>query len=309
MESIKVFAPGSVSNVGCGFDIFGYAIEDLGDIITVTKRQDEQIIIKEIIGSSLPLDPNNNIATVAMKALLEDVGIKQGLDITIEKLIPPGSGLGSSACSANAGVFAVNELFNMGKSKTELIPFAMQGELVASEKAHADNIAPSMLGGFQVVRSYDPNLDVFQIPTPKDLITLIIFPKVEIKTSEARKLLGDSLSLDQARTQWGNVSGLTTGLLTSNWDLIGRSLQDVFAEPIRKKLIPHYEQSKDICLKNGAIGYSISGSGPAMFALYKSPEDAKKPLDEIKKLYEDAGIPCMFHISAINNEGTKVLRR
>lgn len=307
MDRVQVFSPGSVANVGCGFDTFGFAIDQLGDILTLEKRSDQQLVIKEIKGAVLPLEPDKNIATVAIASLLKAENSDQGFDIIIEKLIPPGSGLGSSACSANAAVFAVNELMGFRKSKIELIPFALKGEMIASQNAHADNIAPSMLGGFRAVRSYVPYLDIFQIHCPEELTCLLVFPQVEIKTSEARKLISESLSIDQARQQWGNVAGLTTGLLTSNWDLIARSMEDVVAEPYRQKLIPHYEKVKSICLESGAVGMSISGSGPAMFAFYTDEKQAEQPIRDLERLYTDTGIACHFHITKINNEGTRVL--
>jgi homoserine kinase len=306
-DSVTVFSPGSVSNVGCGFDIFGYAINDWGDKLKIQKRADNQLVIQEIKGASLSYTNDENIVTVAIRALMEEFTIETGLDIWIEKLIPPGSGLGSSACSANAAVVAFNDLFSLGKTKKELIPFAMKGELVASEKAHADNIAPSMLGGFQVVRSYDPELDIFNIPFPEELITLVIFPQVTIKTSESRKILSPVIPFNDARQQWGNVSGLTTGLITKNWELISKSLDDNYAVPLRKAFIPKYDEAKELCLENNALGFSISGSGPAMFALFRSIDEARKPIIDLSSLYRNEGIELRTLVTSINTEGTKVI--
>lgn len=305
---IKVFSPCSVANVGCGFDTFGFAIEEWGDIVSLKKRSDNSLVIQEVKGASLPLEPKENIVTVAIQSLLDELKIKVGLDIFIEKLVSPGSGLGSSACSANAAVFALNKLLNLGKTKNELIPYAMKGEFVASKSIHADNIAPSMLGGFQIVRSYEPTLDIFNIKCPENLFILIIFPQVVIKTSESRKLLSNNLSLKQARNQFGNVAGLTAGLITENWDLIQKSTVDFIAEPLRKSLIPNYDEVKNICFENGSVGFNISGSGPTMFAFYPSKEKAEKTIPFIKKIYLDEQIDCLFHVSKINLEGTIILK-
>jgi len=309
MDTIQVFSPGSVANVGCGFDTFGFAIENYGDKLTLSKRNDDQLVIKTIKGADLPMDPENNIATVAINSLLKAAKVDQGFDLVIEKMIAPGSGLGSSACSANAAVFAVNEVLELGYSKMELIPYAMDGEYIASKNYHADNIAPSMLGGFSSIRTYEPELDLFQIDTPEELTVLLIFPQVEIKTSEARKLIKDTLSLKDARQQLGNVAGLTIGLTTSNWSLIGKSLEDKIAEPYRKNLIPYYEEAKSLCMRSGALGFSISGSGPTMFSMFKKEEEISDELiKSLKELYQHDNIETHIFISKINNIGTTVIQ-
>ncbi|MEM9339970.1 MAG: homoserine kinase, partial [Bacteroidota bacterium] len=254
MESIRVFAPASVANVSCGYDIFGFAIHEKGDEITLKKRADHKLHIESIEGADLPTRPDKNVATVAIASLLNHLGSNQGFDVHIKKIIPPSSGLGSSACSASGAVFAASELMQTGLSKHELVPYAMDGEIVASQKAHADNIAPAMLGGFTVVRSCEPEVDIFQIDYPEDLHALIIFPQIEIKTSEAKQILGNTVDLGKAREQWGNVAGLVTGLMRKDWDLIQRSMVDVVAEPLRKKLIPHYDLVQEIVLASGAVG-------------------------------------------------------
>ena len=307
MKKIRSFAPCSVSNVACGFDTFGYAIEKWGDIVTLTKRNDNQLIIKEIKGANLSLDPLKNVATVAIQSLLEESNIKVGFDISIEKIIPPSSGLGSSACSANASVFAANELLDLKKSKKELLSSAMKGEFIASGSIHADNIAPSLLGGFKAIRSYEPELDIFNIDFPDNLFTLIIFPQIKINTLESRKKLGSHLDLKQAREQWGNVAGLTTGLITKDWQLIKKSLVDVFAEPKRKSSIPHYENVKQTCLEKGAVGVNISGSGPTIFAFFQSKEEAEICISPIEKIYQSNKINCLFLVSSVNMEGTKII--
>lgn len=307
MDKIKVFAPATVANVSCGYDIFGFAIHGLGDEITLSKRADSQLVIQQMEGTDLPTDPKQNVATVAIASFLKHIKSDQGFDISIKKSIAPGSGLGSSASSASGAVFAASELLQTGLNKRELLPFAMDGEFIASKCYHADNIAPSMLGGFNVVRSVEPEIDVFTIDYPDDLHVLIIFPQVTVKTSESKSLLGDTVSLPKARIQWGNIAGVVAGMMKKDWDLIERSMVDVVAEPLRKKLIPEYDRVKELVMKSGAVAFNISGSGPSMFGIFRSKEKAVQSIPEIKKIYQEHSIDCFFHDSKINNEGAEVL--
>ncbi len=308
MESVKVFSPASVANVGCGYDIFGFALEHIGDEILLTKRADSELRIINIEGANLPMAPEKNVATVAIQSLLKAVNSNQGFDISIKKNVNPGSGLGSSASSAAGAVFAANALLKNPLDKHQLINHAMQGEAIASSQPHADNVAPAMLGGFTVVRSCTAEkADVFQIPYPDQLRVLTIFPQVEVKTAEAKQLLGDTVSLANARTQWGNVAGMVAGLANGDWELIGKSLHDVIAEPLRKKLIPAYDQIRDLVLASGAIGFNISGSGPTMFAFYNGEWDLTSLSAQIKAVYEEMSIEVFVQHNRINPTGTQIV--
>ena len=307
MESIRIFSPASVANVGCGYDIFGFALESIGDGITLTKRNDNKLVIKKVLGAELPLSPEKNVASVAISSLLNALNSSQGFDIEITKNIRPGSGLGSSASSASGAVFAANELLGSPLTKKELIAYAMEGEIVASLKAHADNVAPAMLGGFTVVRCCEPSVDVFNLDYPEELKVLIIFPNILIKTSEAKKMLGDVVRLEKAREQWGNVAGLVTGMMRKDWDLIKNSLKDVVAEPIRKTLIPHYADVKKIVMGHGALGFNISGSGPSMFGLFKEDKGVHSVVPKIKQIYDRLSIDSFYHVSGINPKGTHIV--
>ncbi len=307
MESIKVFSPASVANVACGYDIFGFALEEIGDEITLTKRNDSKLVITKVTGAELPTSPEKNVATVAISSLLERLHSTQGFDIQIHKNVNPGSGLGSSASSAAGAAFAANCLLGNPLSKSALILNAMDGETVASQTAHADNVSPAMLGGFTVVRSCEPEVDVFQLDYPEDLVILIVFPQVQVKTAEAKRMLGDTISLSKAREQWGNVAGLAAGLMKTDWGLIQRSLQDVVAEPVRKSLIPHYENVKEIVMNSGALGFNISGSGPSMFSFFRSESQARAGIEEIREIYSRLSIEAFFHISKINPKGTHTI--
>jgi len=307
LDTVKVFAPATVANVGCGYDVLGFALEGYGDELTLTRRADDQLVIKAITGASgIPLDPATNVATVSIRALLQELGVSAGFEMTIHKNISPGSGLGSSASSSAAAVFAANELLGRPFTRQQLVPFAMKGEEAASAKPHADNVTPSLLGGFTIVRSYDP-LDVFAIPFPSGLQAVIIFPQVEVKTSDAKKILKKQINLSDAVTQWGNVAGLISGLFLSDFDLIGRSLQDVIIEPVRSILIPSYDEAKQLALALGALGYTISGSGPSMFALTQHASVAVAIRDQVSAFYRSRDIEVISFISSINANGTVVI--
>jgi homoserine kinase len=310
MKSIKVFAPATVANVACGFDIMGFAVDNPGDEVVLHKSDKPGVRITAITGDEgrLPLDPDRNTATVSIKALLQHLGVEQGFDLELNKRMPLGSGLGSSAASAAAGVFAANQLLGAPLSTQELLPFAMEGERQACGSAHADNVAPALLGGFVVIRSYDP-LDVGKIPTPEKLYCTIVHPDIEVNTKDARHILKNQITLRSAVVQWGNVAGLVAGLLQSDYGLIGRSLQDVIIEPIRGLLIPGFHEVKEAAARAGALGSSISGSGPSIFALSPDRETAEAVGKAITSVFQRIGISGETYVSKINQSGPTVLAR
>lgn len=302
MKSIRVFCPGTIANVSCGFDVLGLSLAGVGDYMTVTQTTIKGITISEILGQDLPMETTQNVAGVAGLALLEALGSDAGFDIKIDKRIKAGSGIGSSAASSAGAVWAINYLLGNPFTTKELIPFAMEGERLASGVAHADNVAPALLGGFSLVRSTDP-LDVISLPSPSELYATVIHPQIEIKTADSRRILKSNLSLKDAITQWGNVGGLVAGLYREDYELIGRSLQDVVIEPVRSILIPGFNEIKVAALNAGALGGGISGSGPSVFALSKGKDKALKVADAIRLAYEPFGISFDIHISNINEKG------
>lgn len=306
MEEIKVFCPATVANISCGFDVLGLCLESIGDEMIVRKIKEKEIRIKNITGQKLPLDPKKNVAGVAAMSISNQLQIPHGFEIEIHKKIKPGSGIGSSAASASGVVYAINELTSGSLSETELVYHAMQGEVVASGEAHADNVAPAICGGFTLIRGYNP-LDIVKIPAPEELIVVILHPQIEIKTAEARALLAKEMSLKSAITQWGNLGGLVSGLFLNDYELISRSLIDKVAEPVRKKLIPEFDKVKQTALQAGALGSGISGSGPSVFTLCKGMESAKKVEKELKAVYQKTNIPFETHISGINITGAITL--
>lgn len=309
MDYIKAFAPATVANVACGFDIFGFAVDDPGDIVEIKRVDTPGIVITEITGDEgrLPRDPNKNTVTAVMYHLLAKLGIQDfGAEVKLHKHLPLGSGMGSSAASSVAGVFALNKMLGEPLKKEELLPFAMQGELVACGAAHADNVGPALLGGFLAIRSYKP-LDVFNVPLPDDLYCTLVHPDVEVNTKDARQILRNEVSLTNAISQMGNVAGLVCGLMTSNYDLISRSMVDVIIEPVRAILIPSFNEVKHAAMESGALGCSISGSGPSIFALSRGKETAEKVGASMMETFASVEIESTVHVSKINTEGPKVL--
>ena len=304
-EKIQVFAPASIANVSCGFDVFGFAIEELGDFVDARFNNEGKIIIESIEGAEgLPLEPELNVTAIAAQALLDEVGEKRGITFNIRKTVIPGSGLGSSASGAVAGAFAANELVGKPFSKQELVRFAGVGEQVASNQLHHDNVAPSMLGGFSVVRSNEP-LDVLSIDYPEDIRVVVAHPQIEVKTKQAKRMLGRTMSISNAVIQFGNVAGLVLGMTSKNYDLIGRSMVDMLAEPVRSRLIPLYDEAKQTSLEAGAIGTNIAGSGPAIFSFCKGDKSAKAVLEAFKKVYAKSNLSVNYFTSKINPEGAK----
>lgn len=311
MEYIKVFAPATVANVACGFDIFGFAVDNPGDVVEIRRKSEPGIQIEAIYGDEgkLPTDPKKNAVTVVMLHLLQHLGIEDfGASVILHKNMALGSGMGSSAASAVAGVVALNEMLGCPLSRKELLPFAMQGELIAAGAAHADNVGPSLLGGFLVIRSYNP-LDVFNIPVPKELFCTLVHPDVEVNTKDARLILRNEVSLKNAITQMGNVAGLVSGLMTADYGLISRSMVDVIIEPVRAILIPEFDEVKQAAMENGALGCSISGAGPSMFALSQEKETAEQIGEAMKSTFATASISSTIYVSGINLEGPRILEK
>ncbi len=307
MNLIKIFSPATIANISCGFDVLGLCLDSIGDKMIIRKTKKKGVIISKIVGQILPLETNKNVAGVAALALLKKVDIGFGFDIEIHKNIKPGSGIGSSAASAAGAVFGINKLLGAPFSLQELIPFAMEGEKLASGTAHADNVAPALLGGFTLIRSYNP-LDVIKIESPNELYATVIHPQIEIKTADARAVIKQKISLQKTIIQTGNLGGLICGLFTNDYNLIGRSLHDEIVEPYRSLLIPKFDNLKKESLKAGALGSGISGSGPSVFALCKGKKIAKIVGKVMAKTYEKTGIDFDIHISKINTKGIKIIQ-
>jgi homoserine kinase len=306
MKEIKLFCPATIANLSCGFDVLGLCLATAGDEMIVRTSAEKGVRITKIVGADLPLETEKNVAGVAALALLEVFETELGFEIEIYKNIKAGSGIGSSAASSAGAVFGINELLGRPFSRKELVQFAMQGEKLASGNAHADNVAPCLLGGFTLVRSSNP-LDIIKIDSPTELYATVVHPQIELKTSDARSVLKQTVSLKSAITQWGNVGGLVAGLYTQDYDLIGRSLHDEIIEPVRSMLIPGFDTIKQTAYENGALGSGISGSGPSIFALSKGATNAQKIADAMSKVYEEMNLPYEIHVSKINPDGVTII--
>ena len=306
MDHINIFAPASVANVSCGFDVLGFCLDTIGDIMKVSKTKTKGISVGTLKGQKIPIDPLKNVACVAANALLNDFPTNGCFQIDIEKKIKPGSGIGSSAASAAGAVFAINELLGKPYSRSQLVKFAMVGESLASGDAHADNLAPVLLGGFTLVRS-NKTLDIIKLPSPKDLIATIIHPKIELKTIHSRAILKSEIPLTKAVEQWGNLGAFVSALYTNDYELLSRSMKDKVIEPARAILIPKFEEIKESAIEAGALGSGISGSGPSVYALSKGEKTAKKVGQFMKTYYDEIGLDYEVHYSSINNEGIKII--
>jgi homoserine kinase len=306
MEEIKVFSPATVANVACGFDVLGFCLDGIGDEMIIRKSKDKGVRITVSDGYDLPLDIDKNIAGVSAKALYEKANPDFGFELEIYKRIKPGSGIGSSAASAVGSVFGMNQLLGKPFNQNELIEFAMKGEALASAAEHADNIAPALLGGFTLVKNLNP-LRILQIPSPEDLYAVIVHQQIEIKTSEARSVLPAQIKLRDATIQWANLGSLIHALHTNDYALIGECLEDVVAEPYRSKVIPAYGILKQAAKTAGALGTSISGSGPSIFSLCKVIDIAKEISSTQKKVLNSMDVSFEVYISKINTKGVSIL--
>lgn len=308
-KSIKVFAPASVTNISCGFDVLGFALIEPGDelILKINNKKGLQINAITGDGGALPKTPEVNTAGKALISMMNELKFQPGIEIEINKKMPLGSGLGSSAASAVAAVYALNEILEKPFTKTELIKFALEGEkLTSGGTPHADNVTASMLGGFTAVKSILP-LDVFKIETPLELFAAVVHPHIEIKTSVTRQMLKREVPLKDAVTHWANTAAFVYALMKGDIKLLSRSIEDVIIEPQRAGLIPQFYKVKETALNCGAIGCGISGSGPSIFALFENIQSAIEAGNETKKLYEQINVGCDLYISAINNDGAKIL--
>jgi homoserine kinase len=317
MRAVSVFAPATVANVGSAFDVLGFAIAEPGDTVTAKLSPTPGVTITKISGDDgrLPQEADRNTAGVSVLALLKHLSQKDanrfgsvGVELDLSKGLPIGSGLGSSSASTVAAVLAVHELLDSPLTRQELLPFAMEGERIACGAAHADNVAPALLGGFVLIRSYAP-LDVVLLPAPSAAWTTVLSPELELKTQDARKVLKKNVSLESAISQWGNVAALVAGIYKNDVRLMGRALEDKIVEPERALLIPGYNDAKRAALESGAAGCSISGSGPSVFAFAESQTSATTIGEAMKSAFAAIGVASKFYVSQVNSQGATVLHR
>jgi homoserine kinase len=305
MKEVSVLCPGTVANLVCGFDILGLCLNAPFDRMQVRLLNERKIIVQSTDGYELPSDPLLNTAGAPLVEMLKELEGNIGFRIVIHKQIKPGSGIGSSAASAAGAVVAANHLLGNRFDKNDLVRFALFGEKVASGVKHADNIAPCIYGGITLIRSIFP-LDIILIPSPLLFITLV-HPQIEVKTADARQILRKEILLKDAIRQWGNIAGLVAGFMKKDYELIGRSLEDVIIEPLRSMLIPGFDEVKRKSKEAGALGGGISGSGPSIFMLSTSETNALAIECIMKEIYVALGIDFKTYVTTINQEGIKLL--
>ncbi len=306
-SEIRVFAPGTVANIGCGFDILGFALEYPGDYVTIRMISQNEVRINKISGDGgkLPLDPDKNTAGIAVADFLRKFNLKTGVELEIQKGMKIGSGLGSSAASAAAALFGMNYIFDNIADIKQLISCGLTAEAGACGAPHADNIAPSLMGGLVLIRNLTPP-DVIPLSFPEDLFYAVISPNIELQTRKLRKVLPETILLTSAVKQWGNIAGLIAGLHHKDYSLISRSLEDVIIEPVRSQFIPFFKEIKLNAVESGALGCSISGSGPSIFALCRGEETAGKVSESMAKVYEKNNILFDIYVSSINKKGPRI---
>jgi homoserine kinase len=303
-RSVKVYPPGTVANLVCGFDVLGLCLNDPCDEMEVTIIEEKKIIIKSADGYNLPSDPTQNTAGAPLLEMLQELNVDIGFEVLIKKNIKPGSGIGSSAASAAGSVVGANYLLGDIFSKEQLVRFAMSGEKVASGVKHADNVAPCIFGGVTLIRSIFP-LDIVPIAAP-DLWVTVVHPQIEVRTSDARQILRKEVLLKDAIKQWGNIAGLVAGFIKNDYALIGRSLEDVIIEPVRSILIPGFAEVKKQSITVGALGGGISGSGPSIFMLSTGQATAEAVKNEMETIYKRIGLDHYVYVTTINNNGVKI---
>ncbi len=300
-KQIIIHSPATVANMVCGFDVLGFAVNDPYDVMKIRFSENVGVTIINEDEYNLPTDPEKNAAGAALLAMLEEIPENIGFELTINKQIKPGSGVGSSAASAAGAVVAANRLMDDRFSKEDLVRFAMNGEKLASGVKHADNIAPCIYGGVTLIRSIFP-LDIIQLNTPP-LFATIVHPQIEVRTSDARSILKQQIQLKDAIKQWGNIAGLVAGLQKEDYDLISRSLEDVLIEPVRSILIPGFDLVKQKCKEAGALGGGISGSGPSIFMLSKDDQTAKLVEAAMHEVFNTISLDHHTYVTTINNKG------
>lgn len=303
-KTVKVYPPGTVANLVCGFDVLGLCLHEPADEMQVTLTDNRQVIITSADGYELPSDPAFNTAGAPLLEIIQHLNNDTGFEVLIQKNIKPGSGIGSSAASAAGAVVAANHLLGNIFSKEEMTGFAMFGEKVASGVKHADNVAPCIYGGITLIRGIFP-LDIVSIPSPPLWVT-VVHPQIEVRTSDARQILRKQVLLKDAIKQWGNIAGLVAGFMKNDYDLISRSLEDVIIEPVRSILIPGFDEIKSKSKNAGALGGGISGSGPSVFMLSKDEATAIAVKDEMQGIYNRIGLEHHVYVTRINHEGVRI---
>lgn len=314
MRSAAAFAPATVSNVAVGFDILGFAVEAAGDEVTVTLTAGESARVVELVDATgtlapgaISLDPTQNTATVGLIKLLEDLRPGFGFDVRVRKGIALGSGMGGSAASAVAALVAANSLLERPLAKEALLPYALAAELTACGASHPDNAAPSLFGGLTLIVSIDP-VRCVRLPVPRGLLTVLVHPHVRVDTRDSRAVLRPTVPLKDHVRQSAQLAGLVAACFRDDVELLRACLEDVLIEPQRAALIPGFARVKAAALAAGALGASISGSGPSVFALVDDEETAERARAAMVEAFKSSGVGEVdAWVSRVSEEGARVL--
>ena len=308
-EECTAFAPGSIGNVACGFDVLGLALLGAGDEVTARRTEEPGVRIAAIRGDGgrLPTGSRENTAGRAAEAVLELVEAPFGLELEITKGLPLAAGMGGSAASAVAAAVAANFLTGSGLAPEALLRCALSGEAVASGSVHPDNAAPSLLGGLVLVPAWDP-IRIIPLEVPEELFSVHVHPHMEVETAAARRVLGSTVALSDAVAQWGNTAALVAGLFRGDWETIGRAVQDRIAEPLRAPAIPGFAAVKGAALNAGALAASLSGSGPSLFALCRGRERAEAAGEAMVEAFRiSGGLEADLLVSPGRAPGARIL--
>ncbi len=309
-ETARAFAPATVGNIICGFDIFGLALGEPGDEVEARLGNEPGVVISAVHGDDgrLPTEAARNVAGLATSAVLAETGMEDvGLEIEVWKGLPISGGMGGSAASAVAAVVAADALLQTGLPPEVLLRCAEEGERGPKGDTHPDNIAPALYGGIVMVRPEEPEI-VIPLPVPDGLSVALVHPDLELETSQMRSILPDMLALNQAVRQWGDCSALVVGLYEGDWDLIARALVDRVAEPHRSRFIPGFDAVRTAGLEAGALGAGLSGSGPSMFALCRTMAEAQSAAAAMADAFAGVGLEgADTHVSEVGDTGARVL--
>lgn len=303
MDRATAFAPASTSNLAVGFDILGHPVGPMGDRVTVVRRAGAGVV--GVTGDGVPADPAMNTATVGVMRMLDDVRPGFGVEVRVAKGIPLGSGVGGSAASAVAGVVAANALLPEPLELRELFRYALAGEAVASGAVHGDNVAPSLFGGLVLVRSAEP-ADVVTLPVPASLRCAVALPRMRLDTRTSRGVLPASFPLHTVIEQTANLAGVVAGCCTGDLALVARSMRDVLVEPHRAALIPGFAEVQEAALAAGALGCSISGGGPAIFAWCDGDVAAEAVRAAMVAAFARSGVAAEGWVSRVDGPGARV---
>ena len=305
-RKVKVFAPASIANMGCGFDVMGFSLDEVGDVLEMSATDGDGIEISNESGVPLPEGIEDNVVTPVIRKFLSLTGRQAHIGVRILRKIYPGSGIGSSSASSAAAAFGMNALFDYPLSEEDLVICAMEGENLASGGYHADNAAPAVMGGIVLIRGYEP-LDLIKLPVPGNLFCAVIHPRIVVSTKQARAILPAAVPMHDAVRQWGNVGGLVSGLYSGDIALVGRAMKDLVAEPYRKQFIPGFDELREHVLATGALSMNIAGSGPSVFAVAGSYGIAASAAGIMKKHFEERGIDYEVFAVKVSNKGARII--